>query len=120
MTRARCSCVFFIASLAASAACSVDSSTDGASPDGASPDASQLPPIPVDTSKACTKVGPQGGTVTHATRAQIVIPAGALDATIDVCLEGIAPGGDAPLGQGFAATPAGQVFRKPIDITLPF
>jgi hypothetical protein len=71
-------------------------------------------------------IGPAGGTVSGPNGAQVVIPAGALAATVRV---GVAqssagapsvPGGTLAVGQVYAFTPHGTAFAVPVTISVPF
>jgi Calx-beta domain/ZU5 domain len=71
-------------------------------------------------------IGAAGGTVTHASGAQVVIPAGALAGDTTISIEQIAasttalPAGFSVSGQIFAFTPHGTTFAVPVTMTLPF
>jgi hypothetical protein len=82
-------------------------------------------PIVANTATMCMSVTPEGGSLIHPGGATMIVPPGALDRTTELCLSGIAPPasdglGAVALGQGFEATPAGQTFRKPVEIVVPF
>lgn len=81
--------------------------------------------IVVNESTSCNTIGPEGGSIGHVSRAKLVVPPGALAAATSLCLAGVGPAsavalGGPAVGQGFRATPAGQTFRKPVELELPF
>ncbi len=70
-----------------------------------------------------TSIGAGGGTVTHPSGAKIVVPAGALTADTKIEIEEIAaPAGlDVSFrGKVFWLKPEGQMFAKPVTVTLPY
>ena len=79
------------------------------------------PPAPTEVT-----VGPAGGTVTDASGAQVVVPAGALAQATTISV-GQSSKGAPPLPAGvtvfgpmFAFTPHGTAFAAPVTITVPF
>src|SRR5262249_45977718 len=69
-------------------------------------------------------IGPEGGVLSHPSGAKIVVPAGALAPPTRLTLAGVAAPsagalGAEPLGQAFEAGPEGQVFLKPVDVSVP-
>src|SRR4051812_33547909 len=82
----------------------------GACHDASKPSVSAVTttPIVADTSCMALQVGPAGGTLTHATGAQMVVPVGALATENTLTLCGIKPPsadklGGTPLAQGVEA-----------------
>jgi uncharacterized delta-60 repeat protein len=79
------------------------------------------PPPPV-----ITGIGATGGTVTEASGAKVVIPAGALTTNIDIQVKQTSagapalPAGVTAAGAVFAFTPHGTTFAVPATITVPF
>ncbi|HKQ14213.1 MAG TPA: hypothetical protein VJT80_12330 [Steroidobacteraceae bacterium] len=79
------------------------------------------PPPPANTG-----IGTAGGTVTGASGAKVVIPAGALTANVDIQVHQTSsgapalPAGVTPAGAMFAFTPHGTTFAVPATITVPF
>ena len=72
------------------------------------------------------KIGSAGGTVTEASGAKVVIPAGALtqDTAIAVTQTNVGapplPAGVTPFGPIYAFTPHGTSFAVPVAMTVPF
>jgi len=71
-------------------------------------------------------IGPAGGTATHESGATVEVPAGALDAAVDIQITANpsdAPARDAALaayGSVFALLPHGTTFNTPVTISVPF
>jgi uncharacterized delta-60 repeat protein len=86
---------------------------------GGNPGGSTLPPAPAG-------IGASGGTVTEASGAKAVIPAGALTAQTDIKVTQTSagapalPAGVTAFGQIYAFTPHGTSFATPVTITVPF
>jgi hypothetical protein len=81
--------------------------------------------IIVDSGEVTSDIGPEGGTITHALGAKIVIPVGALAQRTHITLIAKnAPTEKAlaatPLGVSFEAGPDGQQFLKPVKVIVPF
>ncbi|HEY1282895.1 MAG TPA: hypothetical protein VGE96_00315, partial [Steroidobacteraceae bacterium] len=104
--------------VALSAACGGGGSDSGSS--GAS---STSPPPPPPTNSG---IGSAGGTVTEASGAKVVIPAGALTANTNIAVTESSsgapplPAGVTAFGSIYAFTPHGTTFATPVTITVPF
>jgi uncharacterized delta-60 repeat protein len=107
-----------VAMFAISAAC-------GGGGDGGDGGGGNNPPPPPPPSN--TGIGSAGGTVTEASGAKVVIPAGALTTNIAIAVAQASaasapplPAGVTPFGSMYATTPHGTTFAKPVTITIPF
>ncbi|MEW6684209.1 MAG: immunoglobulin domain-containing protein [Nitrospirota bacterium] len=72
-------------------------------------------------------VSAAGGTVTHGSGAQVVVPQGALAGPVTIGIEEVAansaptlPAGVNAVGATFAVTPHGQTFLQDVTVTIPF
>lgn len=70
-------------------------------------------------------IGPSGGTLEHPNGAKLLVPAGALDSTVELSIEAkAAPGSDvlgAPaVGAAFVLGPEGQQFLAAVEVVLPY
>lgn len=117
------------------------SPTDGAGPDGdgAAPIADLAGPsndaaptdgpagangdLAIAGAEVHASIGATGGTLAHPDGAKLVIPAGALAADVTLSIESVAT----PRGRGvrfvgpvFRFGPPGQVFAKPVAVTVPY
>ena len=78
------------------------------------------------TPPSAPKIGPSGGTVTEASGAQVVIPAGALSQDTGIAVTQTSAGAPAlpasvtAFGPIYAFTPHGTSFAAPVTITVPF
>lgn len=80
-----------------------------------------------------TGIGPAGGTLTSANGVKLVIPAGALDAGVDITLADVTAAQVNPIISnpaftgtltkrflgGFTAEPEGLTFNVPVEVTVP-
>lgn len=108
-----------------------DSGSDGTSGagggGGSGGDAATDGSADADSGSSTTKtIGPEGGTLTHPDGAEIEIPAGALDAPVELAI--VKDPADAPalspavlaLGSVYAITPHGTAFSQPATVRIPF
>ncbi len=71
-------------------------------------------------------IGPGGGTVSHASGAQVVVPPNALTQSTDIAVAPSSagapamPSGFTPFGTVYAFTPHGTNFAAPATVTVPF
>ncbi len=78
----------------------------------------------IDPTTASADVGPEGGTIRHASGAELIVPPGALSAPAHLTLSGeLSPRSDAlhatVIGGAIEAGPEGQTFLKPVELVLP-
>lgn len=83
------------------------------------------PPSTPSTDPAVVEgdVGPEGGTIRHASGAELIVPPGALSAPTHLTLSGELRGNDVlhatVIGGAIEAGPEGQTFLKPVELVLP-
>lgn len=83
------------------------------------------PGTPPPTSAPAPTVGPAGGTVSHASGAAVVVPAGALqsDVTVRIAVDSTGapplPANLGATGSVFAVTPHGATFQQPVEVRIP-
>ena len=104
--------------LASAASLAVQVADAGANPSNA---------LSLVVSTPSTGIGPQGGTVTGAYGAQVIVPAGALASTVDIAIArdstnapDFPPSDTGAAGAAFEITPHGTSFAQPVTVRIPF
>lgn len=84
------------------------------------------PPSPQPSGNTPATIGPAGGTVRHASGAEVVVPAGALAAPAAVEIAATSAGAPTwpsdvtAFGEVYAFTPHGTRFAVPVSVSVPF
>lgn len=95
----------------------------GSDGDGGSTSTVGTPPPPTTT--PAPTIGAAGGTVSHASGAQVVVPAGALETavTLRIALDSTGapalPPESGAAGGVYAVTPHGATFQQPVEVRIP-
>lgn len=91
---------------------------------GGGPSARDLDVTPM-SGEACATVGPMGGVLTHPAGGQLLVPEGAVEQPTRLCLTARtevprSSHGERSIAPGFSALPAGQTFKRAVEVVVPF